>query len=216
MLASPGSPNERKPGSATIGGPAAHSGAKPRQAYLWLCAGPTLVMLGATINMMWTDPDFWVWSGAIRELATHPFLPSHPLVAIDAADPYLGPYTLVLGLVAGVTTVEPVTVLAVAGILNLGLVFTGVWRLASAMSSAQWCPHLTPVFTLVAWGWQPWRWSGYPNLNSLGFGLPYGSTFAYGVGLTALAWLWMCSSKTVHGILSSQHSGTRSACCPIR
>jgi hypothetical protein len=35
----------------------------------------------------------------------------------------------------------------------------------------------------LLWGIDPWRWSGFLNLNSIGFGLPYPSMFATAVAL---------------------------------
>ena len=80
--------------------------------------------------------------------------------------------------------------MAIAGLANLGILVTGLWHLTRRVSTATWAPPLALLFTLVAWGWKPWQWSGYPNLNSLGIVLPLGSTFAYGTGLIFLTALW--------------------------
>jgi hypothetical protein len=172
----------------------------PARAYLGVAGVLAVLMLGNTFNRLWSNLDFWVWLGAVREFAARPFDPSHPLLAVDAPDPYLGPYAFVLGIITRAISADPVVVIAVAGLVNLALVVGGLWRLTRAVSPAPYAPVLALVFTLVAWGWQPWRWSGYLNLNSIGSGLPYGSTFAFGIGLFCLAavWLWLREGGTHH------------------
>lgn len=146
--------------------------------YVGLSVGLCLLMIGHTINKQWSDIDFWVWLGAVREFSLRTFDPAHPLIATNAPDLYMGPYSFVLRLVTSLTSVDPVLVIAIAGILNLILVLADLWRLTRLVSTTPWAPALALVFGLLAWGWQPWRWGGYLNLNSIGFGLPYGSTFA--------------------------------------
>jgi hypothetical protein len=172
----------------------------PGRTYLGVAGGLAVLMLGNTFNRLWSNLDFWLWLGAVREFAANPLDPSHPLLAVDAPDPYMGPYTFVLGIITRAASADPVVVIAIAGLANLALVVGGLWRLTRAVSPAPYAPVLALVFTLVAWGWQPWRWSGYLNLNSIGSGLPYGSTFAFGIGLFCLAsvWLWLREGGTHH------------------
>lgn len=169
----------------------------PVRVYVAISVVLGLLMIGHTSNRMWPDPDFWAWLGSVREFAERPFNPMHPLVAVDAPDSYLGPYSFALGGATRLTSADPVDVMAIAGLFNLTILVAGLWQLTRRVSSAAWAPPLALVFTLVAWGWQPWRWSGYPNLNSLGAVLPLGSTFAYGTGLFFLAalWAWLDSCR---------------------
>jgi hypothetical protein len=162
----------------------------PAGVYIGICIVLGLLMVGHTTNQLWSDLDFWVWLGPVREFAARPLNPTHPLVAVDAPDSYMGPYTFVLGGLTRLTGADPVNVMAIAGLANLGLLVAGLWHLTRRVSTATWAPPLALLFTLVAWGWKPWQWSGYPNLNSLGIVLPLGSTFAYGTGLIFLAALW--------------------------
>jgi hypothetical protein len=172
----------------------------PGRTYLGVAGVLGVLMLGNTLNRLWSNLDFWLWLGAVREFAANPLDPSHPLLAVDAPDPYMGPYAFVLGIITRAASADPVVVIAIAGLVNLALVVGGLWRLTRAVSPAPYAPVLALVFTLVAWGWQPWRWSGYLNLNSIGSGLPYGSTFAFGIGLFCLAsvWLWLREGGTHH------------------
>jgi hypothetical protein len=57
--------------------------------------------------------------------------------------------------------------------------------------------------TLLAWGIDPWAWSGYFNLTSIGFGLPYPSVFASALAMLALAseHEWITSGDRRHLLL---------------
>jgi hypothetical protein len=152
-------------------------------------------MLGHQTNRLWSGLDYWLWLGAVREFAARPLHPLHPLLAVNAGDafvePYmLGPYTFVLGLVTRAGAFDPVQVMVIAGFGNLALFVTGLWRFSRRVCQEVWAPVLALVFSLVAWGWQPWQWSGYFSLNSLGVVLPLGSSFAVGLGLFCLSALW--------------------------
>ncbi len=166
---------------------------RPLKAYLAVSAVVFVMMVGSTVNHFWPGLDFWVWLGPVREFAARPLHPHHPLLAVDAADSYMGPYGFVLGMVSRVTGVDAFDVMAAAGFVNLCVVLAGIWQLARCLSHRAWTPLLTLGFTLLAWGWSPWRWSGYLNLNSLGSVLPLGSTFSVGAALFFLAswWRWL-------------------------
>ena len=155
--------------------------------YLAVGAVALLVGAGQAATKTWSTPDFWLLLGPVRELAAHPFNPSHPLVIGSGDDPYMSPYSWLLGILTRLSTASPITVMAVAGVANLVLILAGLWRLARRFSAASLAPTLTLIFVLTAWGWAPWRWSGYLNLNSLGSVLPFGSAFATGIGLHLLA-----------------------------
>jgi hypothetical protein len=66
----------------------------------------------------------------------------------------------------------PIGALSVAAILNLVLFLVGFRLLVTRLVGNPHAAFYALVFTLVLWGLSPWRWSGFLNLNSLGFGLP--------------------------------------------
>lgn len=167
----------------------------PVRVYVILCCALGALMIGQTTNQLWSNPDFWVWLGPVRELAKRPFDPTHPLLAIHAPDSYMGPTSLLLGLVTRLTGADPVNVMAVGALVNVALFMLGIWRLSRLVSTQSWAPPLALAFSLVAWGWHPLQWSGYLNLSSIGMVLPLGSTFAFAVGLFVLAAMW----KWLHG-----------------
>jgi hypothetical protein len=149
-------------------------------------------MFGQTLNERW-GTDFWAHLGTVREMAERPWHPRQPFVGVDVDDPFLSPYMLLLGLATRWSGADAVTVLAVAGLFNLGLWLYAFRRFVLVVTGNRGAPVWALLFTLLAWGISPWRWSGYFNLNSIGFGLPYPSMFASAVAMLALssAHLWL-------------------------
>lgn len=197
-----GAPPTAAAASGQDGRAARPRGLTPGRAYVLIGGLLTLVSIGQTLNHAWSGLDFWVWLGPVREFAAHPFDPSHPLVAVDAPDSYLSPYTFLLGQLTRATGLDAVTVMSFAAIANLMVVLAGTWYLARQVSRHVWCPVFLLVFNLLAWGWRPWRWSGYLGLNSMGYVLPLGSTLAYGLALLLLGawWRWL-DERTVRPLL---------------
>ena len=170
---------------------------RANRVYILLATLLVLAMLGQTINQIWAAPDFWVNLAAVREFAAAPLHPHNPLVVGNAPDPYLSPYAFALALIVRVTGIRAVSVLAAAGIGNLVLLLVSLRRLAVRISSTAFMAPLTLLFTLAAWGWAPWRWSGFFDLNSIGTVLPLASTFASAVGMLVLAALldWLRTGR---------------------
>jgi hypothetical protein len=154
--------------------------------YLGLCLLLLAGMVVQTWGQRWSG-DYWAHRAAVLELSHDPWRPDHPFTGSDAPDPVLSPYTLVLGLIAGASPLEAADVLSVAALINLGLFLVGLRRLVGRFSPAPTAPFWTLLATLFLWGLGPWRWSGYLNANSIGFGLPYPSMFATALLLFALA-----------------------------
>jgi hypothetical protein len=157
--------------------------------YLALGALLFVAMVGYTINEEWESPDFWVHLAAVQEFADRPVDPGNPIVVGSDPDPYLSPYTWVLGVITRVTDADAVRVLAVAGLGNLVLLLAGLYRLVTTLTSRWLAPPLALIFTLFAWGIRPWHWSGFLHLDAMGVVLPLASTFA-----TALAFLGLSAA----------------------
>ena len=156
-----------------------------RHRYLLASSVLVVLMSSQTLNQQWSS-DFWEHSAVVREFSTHLLHPHHPLLLVDATHPYFSPYTLAVGMLARLVGIGPLGALSVAAILNL-LFFLIAFRLfVTRLVTSPLAPFYALVFTLVLWGLAPWRWSGFLNLNSIGFGLPYPSMFAIAVGLLSL------------------------------
>jgi hypothetical protein len=156
------------------------------RSYALVAAVVVVAMTGWTLNQAWSV-DFWNILGPVREFARAPLSPANPLITGNAAHPYMTPYAFVLGLLVRASGLDPVTVLAVAGMGSLVLLLYALRSFVRCVSNETAAPALTLVFTLTAWGWNPWRWSGFFDLNSLGAVLPLASTLASALGLIALA-----------------------------
>jgi hypothetical protein len=154
--------------------------------YLALSAVLFALMLGTTLNGNWVG-DFWEHAAAVRELARAPFDPHHPLFAIDEPHLDYAPYLLVLGLLSKVTGLSAVSTLEVAGMVNLVLFLVGLRLFVRVFTDRPWAPFYALLFILLLYGWSPWAASGLFNLNSIGFGLSYPSTFAVSVGFFTVA-----------------------------
>lgn len=137
-------------------------------------------------NRRWAG-DIYLHAAAVAEVARHPLSPGNPLVASDATDPEYSPYIVLLGMLTRVTGLDVFTTLRLAGVFAL-ITFLVVlpWALDRMIDGRSAAPCFL-VFTLVLWGWEPWRWSGYLNLNSIGFILPYPSVVGASLLLAGLA-----------------------------
>lgn len=140
-----------------------------------------------TFRQLWSA-DVWQHAASISAFEAHPFDPNHPLSVGLVDDPYfLNPWGLIWGLFARLTGLDVFSTLVVSGLVNLLLIGTGLYRLTTRLSPAPLAPALAIVSLLLLWGPTPWRWSGYPSLNSIGFGLPYPSFFALALFLFGVA-----------------------------
>lgn len=177
-----GAEGRATPGRRRAGGPIR---LVDRRRYLLLSTALLVLMASQTLNQQWST-DFWEHSAVVRELATHPLHPRHPLLAVDATHPYFSPYTLAVGVFARLAGMGPIGALSVAAVLNLVLLLVAFRLLVTRLVANPLAPFYALLFTVVLWGASTWRWSGFLNLNSLGFVLPYPSMFATAVALLSL------------------------------
>ncbi len=141
-------------------------------------------------NGMWIG-DFWEHAAVVRELATHPWHPLHPQLALDAPHAFYSPYTLALGLIARAGPWDAETVLAWFGLVNLCLLFVGIHLFAAwlAPEDTGGVAFFTLLLSLCAWGagaWKAWAYSGFIHLGAMGYVLPYPSAFAVALSLITL------------------------------
>ena len=79
-----------------------------------------LLMVSHLSNKIWTG-DFWEHAAAVRELASNPIFPHHPMLLADKPHAFYSPYTLYVALFSRISKLGPITSLAIAGIINLFL-----------------------------------------------------------------------------------------------
>lgn len=154
--------------------------------FYWLLALPPLALLAwHTANHTWGS-DFWGHVAVVRELSTNPLRPQHPILLADAPHAFFSPYAVCLGLISRATGLDPVSILPLAGLVNLVLLMGALRLFVGSVSSARAAPFLALLFTLFLWGSSPWDWAGFFHLRSLGGVLPYHSTFAVSAALLGL------------------------------
>jgi len=153
--------------------------------YLGLCVLFGAGMVVQTIGQRWSG-DYWAHRSAVLELSHHPWSRVQPYTGSHVADPELSPYTLALGLAARGSPFGVADLLSVAALVNVALFLIALRRFVGRFSKAAMAPFWTLLATLFLWGLEPWRWSGYLNANSIGFGLPYPSMFAAALLLFAV------------------------------
>lgn len=155
----------------------------------WIAAAVLwIAMLLQTLYGEWQG-DFWEHSAVVRELAAHPFSPSHPLLNVNVPHPFFSPYLLLVAGVARLFALSPISALALAGMANLALLLVGLWLFIRALFDRY--PHIVSFYALLlilfAWPASAWNWSGFFHFRALGYVLPYPSTFALALTFVILA-----------------------------
>jgi hypothetical protein len=133
--------------------------------------------------------DFWEHSAVVRELATHPTRPRHPLLVVDAPHAFATPYALLVAMFCRLTGVSSVDGLAAAAVTNFSMLIVALLIFVGRMAperSGRVC-FFTLLFMLFLWGPQPWDFSGFYHINALIHTLGYPSVFAFWVALLLLA-----------------------------
>ena len=158
----------------------------PRLPVYWLTAGLlAAAMTSQTLNQQWSG-DAQAHAAAITELVLRPGSPDEPFVGGVDPSPYLSPWSLSWGLVATVTGWDSYTTLVAAALVNLVLLLVAFRVFVGHVGFDDRGAAIALVCVVALWGLSPWRWSGFINLNSLGFGLAYPSITAY--ALMLLTW----------------------------
>jgi hypothetical protein len=150
-----------------------------RHRYLLLAAAVTVLTTIQTVNGQWSS-DMWEHVAVVRGLIDDPFSATAGLSLLDT------PYTVTLGMLGSVLGVSAVTMLSIAAIANVVLLL-GAFRLfVLEATQNRRAPFWALGFLLVLWGPSPYRFSGFFNLNSIGFVLPFPSAFATAIALLVL------------------------------
>lgn len=162
--------------------------------YLLLSSSLVVLMTILTFNEQWSL-DFLEHAAVVRELATHPLDPVHPLLPIDVPHPYFSPYLLGIAMLARWLDIGTTGAMQIAALFNLMLFMLAFRLFVTRVVRSSNAAFYALLFSVVLWGLSPWRWSGYLNFNSLGFTLPYPSMFAFPVMLLTLSALISYLSK---------------------
>jgi hypothetical protein len=151
-----------------------------RHRYLVLAIAVSTLCLIQTLNGQWST-DMWEHVAVVRGLIDDPFKVTDPLMLLDT------PYTVSLGLLGHLFGASAVTMLSIAAVANALLLVVALRLFVVEATGNQRAPFWALVFLLLLWGLSPYRFSGFFNLNSIGFVLPYPSAFATALALLTLA-----------------------------
>lgn len=154
----------------------------------WYTALALLLLLGLAIQIVQGDweGDIWTHAASIRSLMEDPWSPSHPFLDVEAPAHTFTAYHLALALLARALELTPLTVLKVAaGINAVGFlwVFPRFCRLFVNNRNG---PVIALLLTLLAWGPDPWGFSGFLHLRGLGLQISYPAMFVTWVGMATL------------------------------
>jgi hypothetical protein len=141
-----------------------------------------------TANGQWST-DMWEHVAVVRGLIDEPFRSTKFLEAFDT------PYTVSLGLIGRGLGVSAITVLSLAAVANVVLLLVALRLFVVEATANRRAPFWALVFVLLLWGFSPYRFSGFFNLNSIGFVLPYPSAFATAIALLTLT----AALRAMHG-----------------
>jgi hypothetical protein len=168
-----------------------------------LCLILFVLMVFQAINGQWGG-DFWEHAAVVRELATHPLSPVHPILLSDAPHSFYSPYALGIALIARTTGLDAVTTFSVAGVVNLTVFLFSLGLFVSVLfpENREATSFYALLFILFLWGMSQYSASGFFNLLSLSYTLPYPSTFAASMVFMALAmWIWLVRDGHVRWII---------------
>lgn len=127
------------------------------------------------------EGDFWEHAAVVKELASHPLAPRHPLLLIDKPHAFFSPYLLAVAAVVNATALHPINALILAGQINLILLLFGLRYFIRMLVEKN--PDLVATYALLllVFLWpaeSAWGWSGFLHFGILGLTLPYPSTAA--------------------------------------
>ena len=151
-----------------------------RHRYLVLASIVMVLVTIQTVNGQWST-DMSLHVSVVRALIDEPFRTTDPVAMADT------PYTVTLGALGRLFGISAISVLSLAAVANALLLLVGLRQFVIEATQNRRAPFWALVFLLLLWGLSPYRFSGFFNLNSIGFILPYPSVFATAIALRTLA-----------------------------
>jgi alpha-1,6-mannosyltransferase len=147
-------------------------------------------------NGLWYG-DFWEHSAVVAAFMANPLHPSHPLFDLSAPHAFQSPYHLLVAMVARATAMDVVDCLALFGVINFGLIASGLFYYISSFAGrdASRSSFYALLCILFLWGTNPWGYSGFLHFDQLADVLPYASTFAMAISFFVLA-IGFCQFET--------------------
>ncbi len=154
--------------------------------YLLASAAVTCLLLIKVKNGFWVG-DFWLHSAVVREFSLHPFSPANPFLPVSTQHFYHGPYHWIVGVFARICGLSSITALGCMGLLNFIIFSYSLHLFCRALHTSRHTAFYALVFSLVLWGENPWLYSSFFHLQTIGFCFPYPSFFCIGLALLSFA-----------------------------
>lgn len=122
--------------------------------------------------------DIWQHVPAINEFMANPLDPDHIYVSGRVPHQSLNAYHLILGFLGSLFGLSAIHTAQIAGLFNAAAILLLFPQFVRSFVTHRRAPVIALLLTTLAWGPNSWRFSGFLNLNSIGFGTPYPSHFA--------------------------------------
>jgi len=168
-----------------------HVALSPRKLF-----GGMAVILGAwfLLSALFDQPamynlsaDYWEHAAVIKEWSSNIWSPRDPYLSLDSPSIRFIPSFFVVAGIAGIFHLTAFQALGLSGLLNLGLLLTGIYLFTKAYFKSEWAPVWGLVILLTSWGTGDLR-SGFYQLRCLFFVVSYPSVFVLAIAFITL-WL---------------------------
>jgi hypothetical protein len=146
----------------------ADEGGRAEQAWWALAAGTVLFCLRYVTDRQW-GRDYWEHAAAVLELARRPIHPHNPYTGDPGRSILLDPWHLIVAQLARLDGLGVERAIQTVAVVQLIAVLFALRAIVRHFIEWRWAPVTFLAATLVLWGWQPWVWSGLPDLNGIGF-----------------------------------------------
>ena len=167
-----------------------------------VAAGLLWVGIVIQVVQLHLSSDFLTHGPAINEFMVNGWEPLHIFLAERVPHPSLNAYHLAVGTIGGTLGLSAISAAQLAGIINSAAILLLFPQFVRSYLDHRRAPLIALLLTTVAWGPGAWRFSGFLNLNSFGFGAPYPSYFA--IWLSFLI-IWILRRQIEQGTLSARH-----------
>ncbi len=130
--------------------------------------------------------DYWEHAAAATEFARAGIHPRNPYTGASTSSFLLTPWHFAVGELSRVGDFGVERTIQVVAVVQLVAFLAALRAFARRFVDWPWAPAALLLAVLLVWGWQPWVWSGLPDLNGLGSVIAYPSMAALAVVLAVV------------------------------